>query len=319
MPAMDKATGRVAALVVLMVIAAAALRGYLPGHEPAPRDQTMGSPAAFVAVVALLTVSIAIVALAVVVRLRDRRSGPASAGHVSTAFRGSGPRPTWRTWLIGLGVLVAWLLIVALLARLGGQHDIGQLPTEPESSTPAPGNGTDPPSQPAPDPPPPGTGPDVFGYLAATTVALLLLLAAGTVIASHRQRRGAYAYSTDDSYDHATPAAGPESLARAAEVGLAEIGDLSREPREAIIACYAAMERELAHVPGAVPQDFDTPSEVLARAVEHHAMRADNATQLVELFAEARFSPHVMTERHREAAIRVLRLVLTELAPRGVA
>lgn len=30
--------------------------------------------------------------------------------------------------------------------------------------------------------------------------------------------------------------------------------DLSREPREAIIACYAAMERELAHVPGAVPR-----------------------------------------------------------------
>ena len=44
------------------------------------------------------------------------------------------------------------------------------------------------------------------------------------------------------------------SLARAAEVGLAEIGDLSREPREAIIACYAAMERELTRVPGAAPQ-----------------------------------------------------------------
>jgi hypothetical protein len=270
-------------------------------------------------VVTLLALSITIVALAIIVRLRDRRSVPASAGHISTAFRGSRGRPTWRTWLIGIGVLVAWLLMVSLLARLGGQHDIGQPPAGPESSTPAPGNGTDPPSQPPPDPRPPETGPDVFGYLATTTVALLVLLAAGTVVASHRQRRGAYAYSTEDRYEHAPPMAGPESLARAAEVGLAEIGDLSREPREAIIACYAAMERELAHVPGAVPQDFDTPSEVLARAVEHHAMRAENATQLVELFAEARFSPHVMTERHREAAVRVLRLVLTELAPRGVA
>ena len=105
---------------------------------------------------------------------------------------------------------------------------------------------------------------------------------------------------------------------RAAEVGLAEMADLSREPREAIIACYAAMERELANVPDAAPQDFDTPTEVLARAVEHHALHADNAVQLVNLFAEARFSPHVMNEGHREVAVRVLRLVLDELAAQAV-
>ncbi len=74
------------------------------------------------------------------------------------------------------------------------------------------------------------------------------------------------------------------------------------------------MERELTRVPGAVPQDCDTPSEVLARAVDHHALRADSATQLVELFEEARFSPHVMNEGHRDAAVRVLRLVLTGAA-----
>ena len=96
-------------------------------------------------------------------------------------------------------------------------------------------------------------------------------------------------------------------------VHLAEIGDLNREPREAIIACYAAMESELANVPGAAPQDFDTPTEVLGRAVEHHALHVDNAVQLVNLFEEARFSPHVMNEGHREVAVQVLRLVLAEL------
>ena len=104
---------------------------------------------------------------------------------------------------------------------------------------------------------------------------------------------------------------------RAAEVGLAAMTDLSREPRAAIIACYAAMERELANVPGAVPQDFDTPTEVLARAVEHGALRADNAVELVNLFEEARFSPHVMNEGHRETAVRVLELVLGEITPRA--
>ena len=73
------------------------------------------------------------------------------------------------------------------------------------------------------------------------------------------------------------------------------------------------MERELTRVPGAVPQDCDTPSEVLARAVDNRALRADSATELVELFEEARFSPHVMTEAHRDAAVRVLERVLTEL------
>ncbi|MDT7761244.1 MAG: hypothetical protein QOC63_664, partial [Mycobacterium sp.] len=70
---------------------------------------------------------------------------------------------------------------------------------------------------------------------------------------------------------------------------------------------------ELAHVPGAIPQDCDTPSEVLARAVDRNALHADSAKQLVELFEEARFSPHVMTERHRDVAVDALRLVLAEL------
>jgi 2-hydroxychromene-2-carboxylate isomerase len=73
------------------------------------------------------------------------------------------------------------------------------------------------------------------------------------------------------------------------------------------------MERELANVPGAAPQEFDTPTEVLARAVELHALHIDNAVQLVHLFEEARFSPHVMNEGHRDVAVDVLRLVLAEL------
>jgi hypothetical protein len=39
----------------------------------------------------------------------------------------------------------------------------------------------------------------------------------------------------------------------------------------------------------------------------------------VNLFAEARFSPHVMNERHREVAVRALRLVLDELGSRSPA
>ena len=143
---------------------------------------------------------------------------------------------------------------------------------------------------------------------------LMALIVVGTAVTSRRRHRVATSWASDRELPEAPAQAGAaESLARAAEVGLAEIGDLSREPREAIIACYAAMERELTHVPGAVPLDCDTPSEVLARAVSHHALRADSATQLVELFEEARFSPHVMNEGHRDIAVDALRLVLADL------
>jgi hypothetical protein len=150
-------------------------------------------------------------------------------------------------------------------------------------------------------------------YLIASTLALLVLIVVGAVVAARRRRVGVAPIVAPEPIGPLTPTTASESLARAAEVGLAEIGDRAREPREAIIACYAAMERELAHVPAAVPQDFDTPTEVLARAVENHALHVDNAVELVNLFEEARFSPHVMNEADRENAVGVLQLVLAEL------
>jgi spore germination protein GerM len=147
---------------------------------------------------------------------------------------------------------------------------------------------------------------------------LMMLVFVGAAIVGRRQRRhAAPVASSSDEYRPATAASGADPFARAAEVGLAEIEDLSREPREAIIACYAAMERELENSPEVIPRESDTPSEVLARAVEHHALGADTATGLVDLFEEARFSSHVMTEEHRETAVRVLTLVLAELRSVG--
>jgi hypothetical protein len=161
---------------------------------------------------------------------------------------------------------------------------------------------------------PDATDTNIVGYLVPPMLILMTLIVVATVIVSRRQRHGAAAWVGGGELSDAPAQTGAaESLARAAEVGLAEIGDLSREPREAIIACYAAMERELTHVPGAVPLDCDTPSEVLARAVDHHALRAESATQLVELFEEARFSPHVMNEGHRDIAVDALRLVLADM------
>ena len=310
MPGIDKPTGRVVALIVLMIFVAAALRGYLPAQEHAVHREPGSSSAALVFVVAALSAALALLTIAVIARLRDPRPAAPRQGDPSELLGTGAGRPNWRVLLIGLAVIVAWLLIVTLLIQLFVPHAAN--PSAPTAAPAAPPSGRA--TGPLPEQHPPNNTGDLFAILTAAAIPMMLVIVAGSVIMWRRRWHattpGAIA---DYHFDSPTRAPRSESLVRAAELGLAEIGDLNREPREAIIACYAAMERELANVPGAAPQDFDTPTEVLVRAVEHQALHADNAAQLVSLFEEARFSPHVMNEGHREVAVNVLRLVLAEL------
>ena len=315
MPGIDKPTGRVVVLIVLLIVVAAALRGYLPAHEAASRTEPGSGRAALTFIVALLAGATALLAIAVVARLRDPRTAAPSAGDPSEMLRGGRQRPHWRVLLIAIALIVAWLVIALMLSRLFGPHDFKvSAPTTEPSAPPSAPPTTAPPKQ-----PPQRNNGDVLRILLASAVPLMLIIIAGAVINGRKRPRWTTPVAIDD-HDHPDSPAPPthsETLVRAAELGLAEMADPSRDPRDAIIACYAAMERELANVPGAVPQDFDTPTEVLARAVEHHALHAESAVQLVNLFEEARFSPHVMGEEHREVAVRVLRLVLDELAPQS--
>jgi Domain of unknown function (DUF4129) len=305
----DRATGRVVAVIVLLIVIAASLRGYLPGVDRAARRSPPDSGASLVYVIAMLGVSVVIVGVAIIVRLRDPRRTAPSASGLSERFSDGRGRPSWRVLVIGAAVLVAWLLAVWLLSHFVTVNIGGQPPTAPPSTAPTPANNA---SRPPP-PPDVGADRDVLHYLIAGTAALFVLIVVGAVVAARRRRVEEPPTVAAEMPRPPTAPSTSESLVRAAEVGLAEIGDRSREPRAAIIACYAAMERELSRVPGAVPQDFDTPTEVLARAVENHALHVDSAAELVNLFEEARFSPHVMSEAHRMSALGVLQLVLADL------
>jgi hypothetical protein len=295
---------RVVAVIVLLIVAAVALHGYLPGAERPPPDRTTSHLGSVFAVIAMLVVSMAIIVIAIVTQSR-RRPVSYGEGEPRRELPG-GRRPlTWRMVLIAVAVLIAWLLLVVLLSRLNAHLGVDQQP--PNAHTPPTGT-----AKPPQQPDQPESPSNVFSLLAGSTVLLMMAVFVIAAILGRRQRRRiAPAELPDDEYRPATSGADP--FARAAEVGLAEIEDRTREPREAIIACYAAMERELENSPEIIPRESDTPSEVLARAVEHHALGEDTATELVDLFEEARFSPHVMTEQHRETAVRVLRLVLAEL------
>lgn len=299
-------------LAVLVVVATLALRGYLPGIDRAPPARDTDDPAASAFVIALLVASVAIVGLAVIGRLRRGSAAAAASSGRPEWMRGAGKRPTLRLLLLAFALVAAWLLAVMVLTRLGSGIAVGP-PDVPPGATPTtapPVTGTAPPAQPAE----PSDDSNLFGPFYVATVAFLVLLVVGTIVSARRRRAAISSTGYDDPrVDVDAPELGSDSLVRAAEVGLEKVGDLSREPRKAIIACYAAMEGELSRVPDAMPQDFDTASEVLARAVAHRALGPGSATQLVDLFDEARFSPHVMTEAHRDEAVRVLQQVLGEL------
>ena len=89
-----------------------------------------------------------------------------------------------------------------------------------------------------------------------------------------------------------------------------------REPREAIIACYTAMERGFAAA-GSAPDAADTPAEVLTRASNAGLVRSDSAAVLTGLFRRARYSSQPMTTADSVAAAGALARMRADLGLLG--
>jgi hypothetical protein len=90
------------------------------------------------------------------------------------------------------------------------------------------------------------------------------------------------------------------------------------EPRAAIIACYAAMERGFAAA-GSAPAAADTPAEVLVRATRAGLVRAGPAEALTGLFRRARYSTYPMTSADSRLAADALMEMRTDLSRAGTA
>lgn len=295
-----------AVLIGLLFVVALALQGRMPGPRPAPQDSGGDSPASLVGVIALLGVSFVVMAFAMFNR---RPPAPKAAPFEMPDFgRGGGGRINRRLLLlIGLGLVVFWLAVVVVVGQFQIEAEFHQ-----QTSTPTTTAAPDRPAQPATPAPQQKPRSDTYRLLAGATGVLLVMMTVATVVAALRNR---------SKLPPIVVTAGPppsaslatQPLEVAAERGLAEVANPSLEPREAIIACYAAMEQALADAPGAAPQASDTPSEVLARAVANRTVSTRSAATLVDLFAEARFSRHTMTEEHRDEAQQALRSVLGEL------
>jgi hypothetical protein len=296
---------RVAVLIGLLFAAGVALQGRVPGPRPAPQDSGGDSPASLVGVIALLGVSFVVMAFAMFNR---RPPAPKAAPFEIPDFgRGGGGRINRRLLLfIALGVVVLWLAVVVVVGQFQFEPDLRQ-----QTATPTTTTAPDRPDQPTTSAPREKPQSDTFRLLAGATGVLLVMMTVATVVAALRNRSKLPPIVVTAGPPAASPT--PQPLAVAAERGLVEVANLSVEPRAAIIACYAAMEQALAGAPGAAPQASDTPSEVLARAVANRTVSTRSAATLVDLFAEARFSRHTMTEQHRDQAQQALRSVLEEL------
>jgi hypothetical protein len=162
---------------------------------------------------------------------------------------------------------------------------------------------SDPPADPPPTEPPPadpGTPSEQPWFLVALGILAIILAAA---VLFYRRRTS----PSEPEPERGTP------LAAAVERALRAVAEPTRDPRIAIINCYAAMEDALGDFPGVAPHPADSPTEVLDRATAAGAVRSPSAGRLVELFDEARFSAHPMTEPDRAAAESSLRVILADL------
>ena len=200
-------------------------------------------------------------------------------------------RPAIPWWAKTIGVLLAVAALVTPFAVLFTRKPRSLGPRPLPSGAPVSGL-----AKPA-APPPASVWPLVTGMVIAIAVVIAI-----TLLSRHRRPAGT----------------SPTSRRRLATLldSLAVGSDAltaGGEPRAAIIACYAAMERGFAAA-GSAPDVADTPAEVLARATRAGLVRAEPAEALTGLFRRARYSAYPMTSADSRVAADALTEMRTDLA-----
>ena len=269
---------RVAAVAVLLAVTVAGLRAH-GAFSRAAHSVATGVTGSLLTVLLATGEGMALVAFVVVLAMA-RRPEPKK-----NADTDEPPRPPFPWWAKTLAVLAAFAVLVTPFAVLFSKKP--RTVARPQQLIA------------------PGVGRAGAGRLAASPHGELWPVIAGMVIAIavvialtvwSRRRRPA-----DRPRDRSprlaalldSLAAGQEALNAAAD------------PREAIIACYAAMERGFAAA-GSAPSAADTPAEVLARAAGAGIIRSGSPATLTGLFRRARYSADPMTSADSGAAATAL-------------
>jgi hypothetical protein len=139
-----------------------------------------------------------------------------------------------------------------------------------------------------------------FAWLPVVAALVLAALAVAALVIANRR---------------ANPSSAQAELAEELALTLdLSLDDLRAEtdPRRAVIAAYARLERVLA-AHGEPRQDADTPEEHLARVLGHLDVDRRAVRRLVDLFVQAKFSQHDVDAGMKDEAIGALEQVRDEL------
>lgn len=181
--------------------------------------------------------------------------------------------------LLGTSDLPAWLR--------SGQNEpqepptVGEAPILPEDTGPADRPG--------------------FTWLPLAMILSLAAIAAAAMVLAERRRRRT------------------REVREAVEEAVADVLDealddlrAEADPRRAVIAAYARLERVLA-AHGLARSVYETPEEYLVRIFGRLDVDFGSIRRLTDLFAVAKFSQHVVDEEMKEEAIGILELIRDEL------
>lgn len=213
-------------------------------------------------------------------------------------------RESWWVTLIAYVLFLALIILpAALLARVLQKRNAEQRDSDSEPTLVVPNQEV--PREVIAD----------FVYVLFLLLSMLAILIAVVVTYLQIRRRLPRTLPFGIGADGEGPGIDEVAFASAIEAGASAIERVTH-PREAIIACYAAMESTLA-AHGSPRRAADTPSELLDRAAAAGLVRSAASVTLTDLFREARFSPHPMAAADVEAATAALTQLRADVETRA--
>jgi LPXTG-motif cell wall-anchored protein len=213
------------------------------------------------------------------------------------AFLPYRPDTTW--WEKAVAIAVAVLILAAVGAAAVLHTRGGTSAPVTLRTTARAGAGPHASARAAAEQPPPQTGTRP-GVALALAAAVLAAAGTGALVITRRRRP--------------VPAPGRRAASPLAEIVEWSIDDLRREPdpRRAVIAAYARMERMLAGR-GLARRPFEAPFEYLGRVLGEGPAGTAPIRRLTGLFQEAKFSPHAIGGAQRGEAVEALTAIRDDL------
>ncbi|GHF67775.1 membrane protein [Kitasatospora xanthocidica] len=206
--------------------------------------------------------------------------------------------------LLPVAAVVVPVLLLVLQGRTSGAPEVPHPPLPDFSPQPVPAATT----APVPVDAAGAAGLLLTALLALAGVAAVVLAVVVAVRLSRWTRRPE---TPELPAVEAAPADPEAALAEAVDSGLRALA--GADARAAVIACYAAMEGSLA-ASGLPRQSWESPTELLRRALSDERIDAAGARELTALFREARYSTHPMDDGQVRRARTALDAIAARLA-----